>query len=239
MPVRTALAEDSFLVREALIRLLEDADEVELVAVCEDAEALRAAIETLELDVVITDIRMPPDHSDEGIRLATELRTTHPNLGVIVLSAYGDAPYALALLEGGSDRRAYLLKERVHSGRQLIGTIEAVARGGSVVDAKIVETLASSREVDQHSALPSLSPREREILVEMAHGASNQAIAESLGMTKRAVEKHINSIFAKLDMPPTADVSRRVQAVLIYLADAQSGATPASAPSRPGTAAPL
>jgi DNA-binding NarL/FixJ family response regulator len=238
MAVRTALAEDSFLVREALTHLLEDADEVELVAVCEDADALRVAIETLDLDVVITDIRMPPSHCDEGIRLATELHVTHPDLGVIVLSAYGDAPYALALLEGGSDRRAYLLKERVHSGRQLIGTIEAVARGGSVIDAKIVEALAASREVDQRSALPSLSPREREILVEMARGASNAAIAASLGMTKRAVEKHINAIFAKLDMPPTADVSRRVRAVLIYLADAE-GATPEPAPPRPGTAASL
>jgi DNA-binding NarL/FixJ family response regulator len=238
MAVRAALAEDSFLVREALTHLLQDADEVELVAVCEDADALRTAIETLDLDVVITDIRLPPDHSDEGIRLATELRRTRPDLGVIVLSAYGDASYALALLEGGSDRRAYLLKERVHSGRQLIGTIEAVARGGSVIDAKIVETLAASRAIDERSALPPLSPREREILVEMAHGASNAAIGTALGMTKRAVEKHINSIFAKLDMPPTADVSRRVRAVLIYLADA-GGARPDPSPSRPGTAASL
>jgi DNA-binding NarL/FixJ family response regulator len=238
MAVRTALAEDSFLVREALTHLLEDADEVELVAVCEDADALRAAIETRELDLVITDIRLPPSHSDEGIRLAGELRHSHPDLGVIVLSAYGDAPYALALLEGGSDRRAYLLKERVHSGRQLIGTIEAVARGGSVVDAKIVETLAASRELDHRSALPSLTPREREILVEMARGASNAAIGTELGMTKRAVEKHINSIFAKLEMPPTADVSRRVRAVLIYLADAE-GATPVLSPTLPGTAASL
>jgi DNA-binding NarL/FixJ family response regulator len=226
MAVRAALAEDSFLVREALTHMLEDAEEVELVAVCQDADELREVIETQDLDVVVTDIRMPPSDSDEGIRLARELRHTHPRLGVVVLSAYCDAPYALALLEGGSDRRAYLLKERVHSGRQLIGTIEAVARGDSVIDAKIVETLASSRAAGRRSALPSLSPREREILVEMARGGSNAAIGEALGMTKRAVEKHINSIFAKLDMPPTADVSRRVQAVLIYLSEADAIAAP-------------
>jgi DNA-binding NarL/FixJ family response regulator len=237
MVVRTALAEDSFLVREALTHLLQEADEIELVAVCQDGDELRQVIEAEDLDVVVTDIRMPPSDADEGIRLARELRRTHPDLGVIVLSAYADAPYALALLEGGSDRRAYLLKERVHTGRQLIGTIEAVARGGSVIDAKIVETLAESRAAGRRSALPSLSPREREILVEMARGGSNAAIGEALGMTKRAVEKHINSIFAKLDMPPTADVSRRVRAVLIYLAEADS----IPAPDRPplGTSAPL
>ena len=237
MAVRTALAEDSFLVREALTHLLEEADEVDLVAVCQDGDELRHVIETEDLDVVVTDIRMPPSDGDEGIQLAREMRRTHPDLGVIVLSAYCDAPYALALLEGGSDRRAYLLKERVHSGRQLIGTIEAVARGGSVIDAKIVETLASSRAAGRRSALPSLSPREREILVEMARGGSNAAIGEALGMTKRAVEKHINSIFAKLDMPPTADVSRRVRAVLIYLSEAD--AIPAIDPPPPRTSAPL
>jgi DNA-binding NarL/FixJ family response regulator len=237
MAVRAALAEDSFLVREALTHLLEEAEEVELVAVCRDADELREVIETQDLDVVVTDIRMPPSDADEGIRLARELRRTHPRLGVIVLSAYCDAPYALALLEGGSDRRAYLLKERVHSGRQLIGTIEAVARGDSVIDAKIVETLAESRAAGRRSALPSLSPREREILVEMARGGSNAAIGDALGMTKRAVEKHINSIFAKLDMPPTADVSRRVRAVLIYLSETDAIAAPDRPP--PGTSARL
>jgi DNA-binding NarL/FixJ family response regulator len=236
MPVRTALAEDSFLVRRALTQLLEEAHEVELVAVCCDGDELRAAIEAHDLDVVVTDIRMPPSETAEGIRIAHELRRTHPDLGVIVLSAYCEAPYALALLESGSDRRAYLLKERVHSSRQLVGTIEAVARGGSVIDAKVVEALASSRAAGHASALASLSPREHEILVEMARGGSNAAIGEALGMTKRAVEKHINSIFAKLAMPPTADVSRRVRAVLIYLAE---GAAPTSAPDRPppGTSA--
>src|SRR4051812_11294326 len=213
MSVRTALAEDSFLVREALTRLLEGADEVELVAVCADGDELRAAIAAHRLDVVVTDIRMPPSGADEGIRVAADLRRTHPRLGVVILSAYDDAAYAQALLEGGADRRAYLLKERVHSSRQLISTIETVAHGGSVIDAKIVQSLAERPADDGESSLPALSPREREILIEMARGASNAGIGVALGMTKRAVEKHINSIFAKLEMPPTADVSRRVQAV--------------------------
>jgi DNA-binding NarL/FixJ family response regulator len=214
MAVRTALAEDSFLVREGLIELLHEAGEVDLVAVCADGDELRSAIAEHELDVVVTDIRMPPSDRDEGIRVAAELRSTHPHVGVIVLSAYDDPCYARALLEGGSERRAYLLKERVHCDRQLIGTIQAVAAGGSVIDAKIVERLAAGEDV----ALPALSACERAVLVEMAGGASNTGIGKALGMTKRAVEKHISSIFAKLQMPPTVDASPRVQAVLIYLA---------------------
>jgi DNA-binding NarL/FixJ family response regulator len=238
MAVRVALAEDSFLVREALTGLLEDAPEVELVAVCENVDELRKAVETFDLDVVVTDIGMPPSDDDEGIRLAGELRRTHPDVGVVLLSAYADAPYALALLEGGSDRRGYLLTDRVHSGRELIGTIETVARGGSVIDAKVVETLAATPARDRGSALATLTPREREILVEMASGASNAAIGDRLGMAKRAVEKHINSIFAKLAMPPTADVSRRVRAVLIYLSETDSirptdGRTRTGTPARP------
>ena len=238
MAVRIALAEDSFLVRQAVADLLDDAEEVELVAVCRDGDELRAAIAEHDLDVVITDIRMPPSDADEGIRIARELRRTHPEIGVIVLSAYCDAPYALALLEGGSDRRAYLLKERVHSRRQLIGTIEAVARGGSVIDAKVVESLASSRASAHGSQLATLSPREHEILVEMARGGSNAAIGDTLGMTKRAVEKHINSIFAKLAMPPTADVSRRVRAVLIYLAETSAATSEPDRPPRETAARP-
>src|SRR4051812_41103468 len=180
MPVRVALAEDSFLVREALTQLLAEAEEVDLVAVCRDGDELRAAVDTHHVDVVVTDIRMPPSDTDEGIRVAGELRRTHPDIGVVVLSAYCDAPYALALLEGGSDRRAYLLKDRVHSGRQLIGTIESVARGGSVIDAKVVEALAASRAATESSPLSELSPREHDILVEMARGGSNAAIADAL-----------------------------------------------------------
>src|SRR3954451_11514776 len=236
MAVRVALAEDSFLVREALTGLLEDSPEVELVAVCENAEDLRDAVEAREVDVVVTDIRMPPGEDDAGIRLAGELRRTHPDVGVILLRAYCDAPYALALLEGGSDRRGYLLKDRVHSGRELIGTIETVAGGGSVIDAKVVETLATAPSPGHGSAIAGLTPREREILVEMASGASNAAIGERLGMAKRAVEKHINAIFAKLSMPPTTDVSRRVRAVLIYLSEVDSVSASTGRP-RPGAPA--
>jgi DNA-binding NarL/FixJ family response regulator len=238
MGVRIAIAEDSFLVREALTQMLSDAPEIDLVAVCDDGTQLRRVIDTHDLDVVVTDIRMPPTGTDEGIRLAGELRITNPGMGVVVLSAYCEPLYALALLDGGSDGRAYLLKDHVHSGRQLVGTIEVVARGGSVIDAKVVQVLAESRADRHATALSRLSPRENEILIEMAHGDSNAAIGTTLGMTKRAVEKHINSIFAKLAMPPTVDTSRRVRAVLLYLAESDPVRSASDRP-RPGTARPL
>jgi DNA-binding NarL/FixJ family response regulator len=155
--------------------------------------------------------------TDEGIRLAAQLRRTHPEVGVIAMSAHSDPAYALALLEGGSEGRAYLLKDRLHNRAQLLATIETVARGGSVIDPKVVEALVHGRSRQVRSPLDILTPREREILVEMARGASNAAIAETLGLTKRAVEKHINSVFAKLDLPLSGDISRRVRAVLLFL----------------------
>jgi DNA-binding NarL/FixJ family response regulator len=217
MAVRVGVADDSFLIRQALTRLLGDSDGVELVAVCADGEELAAAIDACQPDVVIVDIRMPPTMTDEGIRLAAQLRTTHPEVGVIAMSAHSDPTYALALLEGGSEGRAYLLKDRLHSRAQLLATIETVAQGGSVIDPKVVEALVHGRSRQVRSPLDSLTPREREILVEMARGASNAAIAETLGLTKRAVEKHINSVFAKLDLPFSGEVSRRVRAVLLFL----------------------
>jgi DNA-binding NarL/FixJ family response regulator len=217
MAVRVGVADDSFLIREALTRLLGDVDEIELVAVCEDGDELVAAIDTCHPDVVLVDIRMPPTMTDEGIRLAARLRGTHPEVGVVAMSAHSDPAYALALLEGGSEGRAYLLKERLHSRAQLLATIETVARGGSVIDPKVVDALVHGRSEQVRSPLDVLTPREREILVEMARGASNAAIAETLGLTKRAVEKHINSVFAKLDLPLSADISRRVRAVLLFL----------------------
>jgi DNA-binding NarL/FixJ family response regulator len=217
MAVRVGVADDSFLIREALTRLLGDADEIELVAVCEDGEQLAAAIDTCHPDVVVVDIRMPPTMTDEGIRLAARLRGTHPEVGVVAMSAHSDPAYALALLEGGSEGRAYLLKDRLHNREQLLATIETVARRGSVIDPKVVEALVYGRSRQAASPLDVLTPREREILVEMARGASNGAIAETLGLTKRAVEKHINSVFAKLDLPLSGDVSRRVRAVLLFL----------------------
>ena len=215
MVVRVGVADDSFLIREALTRLLGDVDEVELVAVCADGEELTAAMDAHHPDVVLVDIRMPPTMTDEGIRLATRLRTTHPGVGVIVMSAYADPADALALLQSGSEGRGYILKDRLHSRAQLLATLEAVSDGGSVIDPKVVEALVHGR-----SPLDVLTPREHEVLVEMARGASNGAIAKALGLTKPAVEKHINSVFAKLDLPLSDDVSRRVRAVLLFLGQA-------------------
>jgi DNA-binding NarL/FixJ family response regulator len=245
MAIRVALAEDSFLVREAVTQLLTDEADLEVVAVCGDADELRAVLASKDVDVVVTDICMPPTMGGEGIRIAAEARVTHPALGVVVLSAYCDVAFAMALLEAGSERRGYLLKERVHSGRQLTGAIKAVASGGSVIDPKVVELLVEAQDRHAHSPLAPLSPRERDILVEMARGASNAAIGTSLGMTKRGVEKHINSIFAKLALPAAPDVSRRVRAVLMFLAESEApvpvaGATPGAARAgrpRRGTAA--
>ncbi|MGZ6573906.1 MAG: response regulator transcription factor [Solirubrobacteraceae bacterium] len=218
MAVRVGVADDSFLIREALTRLLGDSDEIELVAVCVDGDELAAAVEACHPDVVVVDIRMPPTMTDEGIRLAAQLRRSHPDVGVIVMSAHAEPTYVLALLEAGSEGRAYLLKDRLHSRAQLLATIETVARGGSVIDPKVVEALVHGRARQARSPLDALTPREQEILVEMARGASNAAIAKALGLTKRAVEKHINAVFAKLDLPLSEDVSRRVRAVLLFLA---------------------
>ena len=217
MAVRVGVADDSFLIREALTRLLGDSDEIELVAVCADGDELAAAVDACHPNVVLLDIRMPPTMTDEGIRLAARLRRTHPDVGVIVMSAHAEPTYVLALLEAGSEGRAYLLKDRLHSRAQLLATIEAVARGGSVIDPKVVEALVHGRPRQPPSPLDALTPREREILVEMARGASNAAIATALHLTKRAVEKHINAVFAKLDLPLSEDVSRRVRAVLLFL----------------------
>jgi DNA-binding NarL/FixJ family response regulator len=220
MAVRVGVADDSFLIREALTRLLGDVDEVELVAVCADGEELAAAMDAHHPDVVLVDIRMPPTMTDEGIRLATRLRTTHPGVGVIVMSAYADPADALALLQSGSEGRGYLLKDRLQSRAQLLAAIEAVSEGGSVIDPKVVEALVHARSRHGRSPLDILTPREHEVLVEMARGASNRAIATALGLTKRAVEKHVNSVFAKLDLPLSDDVSRRVRAVLLFLGQA-------------------
>lgn len=218
-PVRVALADDSLLVREALERILEREPGVQLVASCGDPTALLAAVERERPAVVVTDVRMPPRFEDEGIALARTLRETHPDVGVVVLSQYADPFFGLALLEHGSDGRAYLLKERVHDRRQLVAAIETVAHGGSVMDAKVVEAMVAQRARAEDSPLAELSPRELEILGEIAQGKSNARIAEDLVLTKRAVEKHINAIFLKLGLSYAEDVSRRVKAALIYLAE--------------------
>lgn len=218
-----ALADDSLLVREALERILERDPAVALVASCGNAGALLAAVEREQPAVVITDVRMPPHFADEGIALARQLRQSHPQVGVVVLSQYADPHLGLTLLEDGSDGRAYLLKERVHDRRELIAAIETVAHGGSLMDARVVEAMMERRRRDDASPLSELSPRELEILGEIAQGKSNARIAEELVLTKRAVEKHINAIFLKLGLSHAEDVSRRVKAALIYLAERVGG----------------
>jgi DNA-binding NarL/FixJ family response regulator len=220
MPVAIALADDSLIVREGVARILADRPEVRIVASCGDLPSLLAAVDSERPDVVVTDIRMPPTGTDEGIRVAALLRETHPEIGVVVLSHYADPAYALALLESGSEGRAYLLKERVHDRGQLVAAIEAVAAGGSVLDSKIVEPLVAAKLQVERSPLAALTEREREVLAEIAKGKSNAAIADTLVLTKRAVEKHINSIFLKLNLSYSEDVSKRVKATLLYLAEA-------------------
>ena len=219
LPIRVVFAEDNYLVREGVVRLLEGVEDVELVAVCEDAPSLRAAVEDASPDVVVTDIRMPPTGSDEGLRIAAELRDSHPDVGVVVLSQFVDPPYAVALLERGASGRAYVLKERVRDLDQLVGAIREVASGGSVVDAKVVEALVAARSRDEASQLAELTPRERQTLEEMAQGKSNAAIAQALFITEHSVEKVIHSIFLKLGLTWQPDINRRVKAVLVYLSE--------------------
>ena len=219
LPIRVVAADDSYMIREFLDTILGSAPEIDLLAICSNAKELMAAIEAESPDVVLTDIRMPPFGAGEGIRVAARLRETTPEIGVVVLSAYAEPAYAHDLFETGTGRRAYLLKERLRSREELIGAIETVARGGSVIDPLVVDVLIQARLRDKRSRLSELTPRELEILAEIAAGKSNAAIAESLVLTKRAVEKHINSIFAKLDLPETEDVSRRVKATLMFRAE--------------------
>jgi DNA-binding NarL/FixJ family response regulator len=219
MAIRVALADDSLIVREGIQQLLDTQPDVEVVAACADPESLLEAIEAVRPDVVLTDIRMPPSNTDEGIRLAHQLRESHPHIGVVVLSQFADVTYALALLESGSDGRAYLLKERVRDRGQLMAALRAVVDGDSVIDSKIVEGLVAARAHAERSPLSELTPREHEVLAEIAQGKSNTAIAESLFLTKRAVEKHINSIFLKLNLSEAHDVSKRVKATLLCLAE--------------------
>jgi DNA-binding NarL/FixJ family response regulator len=218
-PLRVVIAEDSYVIREFLTATLCAAPEVDVAAVCTNGKELRAAIETWDPDVVLTDIRMPPSSGDEGVRIAGELRARRPHVGVVVLSQYAEPAYVMSLFEEGSGGRAYLLKERIRDKAELINAIEAVAEGGSVVDPTIVDVLIASRARAAKSRLAQLTPRERELLAEIAAGKSNGAIADSLFLTKRAVEKHVNSIFFKLDLPETQDVSRRVKATLIFLSE--------------------
>ena len=216
-PIRVIIAEDAYLVREAVELILSTSPEIDVVRAVADGRTLLAAVEEELPDVVITDIRMPPSGSDEGIRVAHTLRELYPEIGVVVLSQYAEPRYPLALLEGGSARRAYLLKERVHDRGELVSAIKKVVAGESVIDPKVVEVLVEARARENASPLSELTPREYEVLAEIARGKSNAAIAESLFLTKRAVEKHINAIFMKLNLSNPDDVSRRVTAALMFL----------------------
>jgi len=221
-PVRLVVAEDSYVIREFLTAALDGASGIELVATCANGKELQKAIDVWDPDVVLTDIRMPPSGAQEGVRIAAALRETRPDVGVVVLSQYAEPAYAMSLLGQGTSGRAYLLKERIRDKEELIAAIKAVARGGSVIDPAIVDVLIQARSRAATSRLAELTPRERELLAQIAAGKSNGAIAESLVLTKRAVEKHVNSIFSKLNLPETQDVSRRVKATLIFLSEEEA-----------------
>ena len=219
MAIRIVLAEDNYLVREGVRRLLETQPDLEVAATCGDLDSLLEAVETTRPDVVLTDIRMPPGGGDEGIQAAERLRETRPGTGVVVLSQFSDPEYALALLEHGSEGRAYLLKERVNDLDQLVGAIREVAAGGSAIDAKVVDSLVAARSAGQGSPLDELTPREHEVLAEMARAKNNAAIAASLVIAEPSVEKYIHSIFQKLRLTWEPDVHRRVKAVLLFLSE--------------------
>ena len=218
MAVRLVLGEDNYLVREGIASLLEAIEDVELLATSDTYSSLLAAIQEHEPDVVLTDIRMPPTFTDEGLRIATWVRQNRPKMGVVVLSQYVEPEYAVALLDKGSGGRAYLLKERISDVADLRSAIHAVAAGGSVIDPKVVEALVSAR-AHRASPIHALTARERDVLGQLAQGKNNEAIATALFLTERAVEKHINSIFSKLGLSEEVDVNRRVKATLLYLAE--------------------
>jgi len=217
--IRVALADDSYLMREAMQQVLARLARVEVVAVCDHGEQLLEAVERERPAVVITDVRMPPSGDAEGIRVARRLRHMHPAVGVVVLSQYAEPRYGLGLLEDGAAGRAYLLKDRIADPAQLMAAIDVVAHGGSMIDPQMVALLMGRGEHAAGSPLGQLTAREREVLAQMAQGKSNAAIAGSLVLSKRAVEKHVGAIFTRLDLKDEEDVSRRVAAVLMYLAE--------------------
>ena len=213
-------AEDNYLVREGAAALLATADDLELVATVSDLPELLAAVEEARPDAVLTDIRMPPSHTDEGIRAALQIRRNHPATGVVVLSQYAEGDYAYALLANGAAGLAYLLKERVANLEEIVHALQTVAAGGSVLDPRVVEELVAARHAAEGSPLAQLTDREREVLAQMAQGKNNAGIARSLFLSERAIEKHINALFHKLGLSEETDVHRRVMAVLAFLRDA-------------------
>ncbi len=217
-PIRVVVADDSYLIREAMAAVLATSDRVDVVAMCADGDSLWAAIERESPDVAIVDIRMPPSGDQEGINIASRLRRERPEIGLIALSQWAEPAMAMAFLRPSPESRGYLLKERLHDGHELVNAIEVVAGGGSVIDPIVVQHLIDGARRAPRSPVDELTPREREVLSLMARGKSNRAIAEDLTLTKRAVEKHVGSIFMKLELDDEEVVSRRVAAVLMYLA---------------------
>jgi DNA-binding NarL/FixJ family response regulator len=217
VPIRVVVAEDNALLREGIAGLVGGEADLELVGAAADLAGLRALLDEGDPDVVVTDIRMPPTLTDEGVRMATELRETRPAVGVVVLSQHGDPAYAVALLEGGTGGRAYLLKDRVADVDELLVAIREVAAGRSVIDPQIIESLVMANRRTAPSDLERLTARELEVLEQMAQGKSNAAIAATLFLSERAIEKHSNAIFSKLGLAEEVDVNRRVKAVLLYL----------------------
>jgi DNA-binding NarL/FixJ family response regulator len=213
-PVRVVLAEDSVLLREGIASLLADAG-FEIVGQAGTAEQLLLKVRSYKPDVAIVDIRMPPTHTDEGLRAAQEIREQHPGVGVLVLSQYVESGYALELLRTSAEGVGYLLKDRVSDTREFADAVRRVAKGGSVLDPEVVSRLVGRRR--REDPLSELTPREREVLELIAEGRSNQGIAERLVVTERAVEKHVTSIFGKLGLPAAPADHRRVLAVLAYL----------------------
>jgi DNA-binding NarL/FixJ family response regulator len=218
-PLRVVIAEDNYLVREGTRRLLEDSGEVEVLAAVGDAEALLAAVEELRPDAVLTDIRMPPGHSMEGIDAARRIRREVPGVGVVVLSQYSDAAYATELFRDGTEGLGYLLKVGIGDLDELVGALRAVAEGRSAVDPGVVQRLVEQRVREDESRLGTLTARELDVLREMAEGRTNAAIAARLHLSESAIEKHANSLFAKLGLGEDRAVSKRVAAVLAYLRD--------------------
>jgi DNA-binding NarL/FixJ family response regulator len=216
--IRVAIGEDSYLSRQGIRGVLEDEEDIEIVAACGDLDSLRSAIVEVRPDVVLADIRMPPTTTDEGIRLAAELRRSHPDVGVVILSQYAEPLYAARLLEEGSERRGYLLKERVGSRGDLARAVREVAAGGAVLDSHIADLLVAAKRRRAESSLATLTSREKQILALVAEGWSDGAIAERVAITPRTVERHVNSIFSKLGLGDSERTSRRVKAALLYLA---------------------
>ena len=217
MALRVVLADDNYLVREGITALLAEVEEIELVESVGDPQSLLKSVRDHQPDAVLTDIRMPPTHTTEGIDAAKQIRAEHPSIGVVVLSQYVEEEYALALLSDGVAGLGYLLKERVSDVTELVRALNDVARGGSALDPKIVESLMMRRPVEESSPLRGLTEKERAVLEQMASGRTNASISRTLYMSERSVEKHISAVFLKLGLDDEGESNRRVMAVLAFV----------------------